>query len=65
MHVHDRCADVALLPSCSSVLRCSYCSYLAEEGELGESMILPARFIGEAEAPLFYFYDDGIKFKKE
>jgi hypothetical protein len=39
--------------------------YLCEEGELGESMIIPARYIGEAEAPIFYFYDDGIKFKKE
>jgi len=39
--------------------------YLCEEGELGECMIIPARYIGEAEAPLFYFYDDGIKFKKE
>jgi hypothetical protein len=39
--------------------------YLCEEGELGESMIIPARYIGEAPAPIFYFYDDGIKFKKE
>jgi len=39
--------------------------YLCEEGELGECMIIPARYIGEAEAPIFYFYDDGIKFKKE
>jgi len=39
--------------------------YLCEEGELGECMIIPARYVGEAEAPLFYFYDDGIKFKKE
>jgi len=39
--------------------------YLCEEGELGESMIIPARYIGEAEAPIFYFYDDGIRFKKE
>jgi len=39
--------------------------YLCEEGELGEAMIIPARFIGEAEAPIFYFYDDGIRFKKE
>lgn len=39
--------------------------YLCEEGELGECMIIPARYIGEAEAPIFYFYDDGIRFKKE
>jgi len=39
--------------------------YTCEEGELGECMIIPARYIGEAEAPIFYFYDDGIKFKKE
>jgi len=28
-------------------------------------MIIPARYIGEAEAPIFYFFDDGIRFKKE
>lgn len=39
--------------------------YICEEGELGECMIIPARYIGEAEAPIFYFYDDGIRFKKE
>jgi len=39
--------------------------YLCEEGELGEAMIIPARYIGEAEAPIFYFYDDGLRFKKE
>lgn len=39
--------------------------YLCEEGELGESMIIPARYIGEAEAPIFYFYDAGLRFKKE
>jgi len=39
--------------------------YLCEEGELGEAMIIPARYVGEAEAPIFYFYDDGIRFKKE
>jgi len=39
--------------------------YVCEEGELGECMIIPARYIGEAEAPIFYFYDDGIRFKKE
>lgn len=40
-------------------------SYTCEEGELGECMIIPARYIGEAEAPIFYFYDDGLRFKKE
>jgi len=39
--------------------------FTCEEGELGECMIIPARFIGEAEAPIFYFYDDGLRFKKE
>jgi len=39
--------------------------YTCEEGELGECMIIPARYIGEAEAPIFYFFDDGIRFKKE
>jgi hypothetical protein len=39
--------------------------YTCEEGELGECMIIPARYIGEAEAPIFYFYDDGLRFKKE
>jgi len=39
--------------------------YVCEEGELGECMLIPARYIGEAEAPIFYFYDDGIRFKKE
>lgn len=48
---------------CCGVVACV--SYLCEEGELGEAMIIPARYIGEAEAPIFYFYDDGIRFKKE
>jgi len=39
--------------------------FTCEEGELGECMLIPARYIGESEAPIFYFYDDGIKFKKE
>jgi hypothetical protein len=39
--------------------------YTCEEGELGECMLIPARYIGEAEAPIFYFFDDGIRFKKE
>ena len=38
--------------------------YLGEDAELGEAMIIPARYIGEAEAPIFYMYDDGIEFKK-
>jgi len=39
--------------------------FMCEEGELGDCMLIPARYIGEAEAPIFYFFDDGIKFKKE
>jgi len=39
--------------------------YLAEESELGEGMIIPARYIGAAEAPIFYFFEDGLKLKKE
>ena len=49
---------------CVCVFACAF-SYLCEEGELGECMIIPARYIGEAEAPIFYLFDDGIKFKKE
>jgi len=39
--------------------------FICEEGELGECMIIPARYVGEAEAPIFYFFDDGLRFKKE
>jgi len=39
--------------------------YVGQECVLGESMIIPARYIGEATTPVFYFFTDGIKFKKE
>jgi len=39
--------------------------YTCEEGELGECMLIAARFEGEATAPVFYFFQDGIKEKKE
>lgn len=39
--------------------------YTCEEGELGKCMIIPARYIGEATAPVFFFYTDGIREKKE
>jgi len=32
----------------------------AEPAEMSSSMIVPARFIGEAAAPTFYFFVDGI-----
>jgi hypothetical protein len=39
--------------------------YTCEEGELGSAMIIPARFVGESTAPVFYFFTDGIREKKE
>jgi len=39
--------------------------YTCEDGELGNCMIIAARFIGEAPAPLFYIFSDGIREKKE
>jgi len=39
--------------------------YTCEEGELGDCMIMPAHYVGEATAPLFYIFQDGIKEKKE
>jgi len=39
--------------------------YTCEEGELGECLLIPARYVGEAEAPVFYFFDAALKFKKE
>jgi len=38
--------------------------YLPENGELGECLIIPARYIGESTAPVFYLFMDGIKSKK-
>jgi len=39
--------------------------YTPEEAELGSSIIIPARYVGEATAPIFYFFEDGIRQKKE
>jgi len=39
--------------------------YTCEDGELGSCMIIPARYIGEAPAPIFYLYTDGVREKKE
>lgn len=39
--------------------------YLAEEVSLGGGMIIPARYVGEAVAPTFYIWTDGIRQKKE
>jgi hypothetical protein len=39
--------------------------YLVEEGNLGESMIIPARYVGEATAPVFYVLRDGVRERKE
>jgi hypothetical protein len=39
--------------------------YTCEDGELGSCMMIPARYIGESTAPIFYFFQDGIREKKE
>jgi len=39
--------------------------YLVEEGNLGESMIIPARYVGESTAPMFYVLRDGLRERKE
>lgn len=39
--------------------------YTGDQCELGECMIIPARYVGEATAPVFYFFKDGIREKKE
>jgi hypothetical protein len=39
--------------------------YTCEEAELGSCMLIPARYVGEAVAPTFYFFEDGIRAKKE
>lgn len=39
--------------------------YLCQGGSFGECMIIPARYVGEATAPVFYVYVDGINQKKE
>lgn len=39
--------------------------YTCDDGELGSCMIIPARYVGESTSPIFYFFSDGIKEKKE
>jgi len=39
--------------------------YTCEDGELGSCMLIPARYVGEAVAPVFYIFADGIREKKE
>ena len=39
--------------------------YHGDGAELGSCMIVPARYIGEATAPIFYVFTDGIREKKE
>jgi hypothetical protein len=38
--------------------------YTCEDGELGRCMIIPARYVGEATAPTFYYFSDGLNQKK-
>jgi len=38
--------------------------YMAPDVEFGEGMLIPARYIGEALAPEFYFFVDGVKEEK-
>ena len=39
--------------------------YTCEDGELGSCMLIPARYVGESPAPVFYIFRDGIREKKE
>jgi len=39
--------------------------YMPDGAELGECIIVPARYEGEAVAPVFYYFFDGINQKKE
>jgi len=39
--------------------------YIPNGADLGESVIIPARYIGEATSPTFYFFKDGLKAQKE
>jgi len=39
--------------------------YTCEDGELGQCMIIAARYVGEVTAPVFYLFSDGIKEVKE
>jgi len=34
--------------------------YLPEGGELGDSLLIPARYIGEALSPFFFFFEDAV-----
>jgi len=38
--------------------------YTCEEGTLGSCMLIPARYIGEATAPTFYYFTDGMREQK-
>jgi len=38
--------------------------YMPKETEFGETMLIPARYIGEAVAPTFYYFTDGLKEEK-
>jgi len=39
--------------------------YTCEDGEIGSCMLIAARYVGEATAPIFYFFQDGLREKKE
>jgi len=39
--------------------------YTCDDGEIGSCMLIAARYIGESTAPIFYFFQDGLKEKKE
>jgi len=39
--------------------------FTCEDGELGQCMLIAARYVGEAPAPVFYLFTDGIKEVKE
>jgi len=39
--------------------------YTCEDGELGSCMLIAARYLGEAPAPIFYIFADGIREQKE
>jgi len=38
--------------------------YMPKDTEFGETMLVPARYIGEALAPTFYYFVDGLKEEK-
>jgi hypothetical protein len=39
--------------------------YTCDDGELGSCAIVAARYVGESVAPIFYYFQDGIREKKE